>query len=69
MIIKIEMEIKGERIPMEPWLLKHVEAIAKEYSERVLSGKSKLPGEIETIEVEDEDSYLDDEEEDEEEED
>ena len=71
MNIKIEMEIKrdgnmgvgvGECSPMEPWLMKHVEAIAKEYSERVLSGKSKWPEEIETVivDLDDEDDDEDD---------
>lgn len=70
MNIKIEMEIKrdgnmgvgvGECSPMEPWLMKHVEAIAKEYSERVLSGKSKWPEEIETVivDLDDEDDDVD----------
>lgn len=74
MKIKIEMEIKsvgnmgvgmGECVPNEAWLMKYAEAIAKEYSERVLSGKSKWPEEIEVIDLDDEDEDVEDEDEDE----
>ena len=69
MKIKIEMEIKrdgnmgvgmGECVPNEAWLMKYAEGIAKEYSERVLSGKSKWPEEIEVIDLDDEDEDEDD---------
>lgn len=70
MKIKIEMEIKsvgnmgvgmGECVPNEAWLMKYAEAIAKEYSERVLSGKSKWPEEIEVVDLDDEDDEDEDE--------